>query len=176
MDNHLRATLIRHRADLTEEVYQIRPQTLGIDILVAIQRLLELLQSEALLRAWQTSNHIASNKLFLSLIHLLIASLCFGLIILAILLLSTRTAQDIEVESHERRTLKSQSQRAILNLIGKIGASPIQDRHKVIGDAVDATLGKVAYREFIILDISLKITCLRLDVFVYGDTLHHTPC
>ena len=81
----------------------------------------------------------------------------------------------MQVESHERRTFKTQCQRAILNLESKVGASPIQDGHKVVCDAVDSALGKVANRLLIILYISLEITCLSLDVFVYGNTLNNAP-
>ena len=108
MYNHLRTTLIGHGAHLTEEVDQILAQLLGIDTLIAIKRLLKLLNGKALLRAGQAGNHIARKTFTLLVGHRLIASLGRSLLLGGIFRLGSRTTQDLEVKSHKGSTLEAQ--------------------------------------------------------------------
>ena len=111
----------------------------------------------------------------LLLVHRLEAGAGARLLLVGVLLLGGGAAQYVEVEGHEGRTLETQRERAVLDLVCQIGARPVEYGHEVVCYAVYAALGEVAYRLFVGFDVALEVARLGLDVLVYGDALHDTP-
>ena len=72
VDDHARTHLVADGTDLLKEEDEIGPQLLGANTFVAVERLLELLQSEALLAAGEAGNHIAGNECNLLMAHRLV--------------------------------------------------------------------------------------------------------
>ena len=175
MDRQHRTHLVGHRRHLAQEGDQVPAQHLGRDALVAVQLLLELFQREALLRTRKSGDHVARDELDLRGVHLLVAGLCGGTLLGRILLLGARTFQDEEVEGHEGRAFETQRPRPVGKLIGEVRARPVQHRHEVVGDDVDAARRQVADRLLVILDIGLEVARAGLDVLVHRDALHDRP-
>ena len=71
--------------------------------------------------------------------------------------------------------MKAQGFGAIGEGIGKIRTSPVEHRHKIVSNDMDAALSQVAQTFFIILDVFPKVASLGFDMFVYRDTLYYRP-
>ena len=150
---------------------QVGPQLFGVDILVAVERLLELRYRKTLLRAGQPCDHVAGEQLFVCIAHFGIAAQCLSFVHVRILFLSTGTLEDEQVESHESRPFETQRLRSVRHRVGQVGTRPVQYRHEVVGDAVNAAPGKVADALLVVVDVALEIARLRFDVLVY----RHAP-
>ena len=175
MDDQTDASLFGHGAYFLQEIDKVRTETVGIDIVVAVEFTLELLQCEALLRPWQAGYHVAGDELALGSIHLLIATTGLLNLSLRIVFLGAGTLQDEQVEGDEGSTLEAQGPAAVGHLVGQVGACPVEHGHEVIGDDPDAAASEVPQRCLIVIDVALVITCLRLDMFVHRHTFYRRP-
>lgn len=108
MDHQFGSHFIGYRSDLSKEMDQVGPQLFGVDILVAVERLLELRYRKTLLRAGQPCDHVAGEQLFVCIAHFGIAAQCLSFVHVRILFLSTGTLEDEQVESHESRPFETQ--------------------------------------------------------------------
>ena len=109
MDDELHANLVGNGAYLFEEEDEVAAQLFGVDVLVAVERLLELFDGEALLRAGQAGNHVARQAVFVLVAHAGEACLCLLDFLGCVVLLGARALEDEEVECHEGGTLEAQS-------------------------------------------------------------------
>ena len=73
------------------------------------------------------------------------------------------------------RCIKPQGLRSIGNLISKVGASPIQYRHKIVTDRPDITGSKISNALTIILDELFVTGCLTFNVIMYRNTFDNRP-
>ena len=138
--------------------------------------MLELLQRKAFFRARQSGNHVTGQTMNFFFVHLLVTCFCLGLFFFRIVLFSSRTFQDKQVESHKRRTFKAQSFGTVGHGISQVRTRPVEYRHKVVSHNVNATFGQITQTFLIILDILHEIAGLRLDMFMHRHTLDHAPC
>ena len=93
---------------------------------------------KTLLRAGQPCDHVAGEQLFVCIAHFGIAAQCLSFVHVRILFLSTGTLEDEQVESHESRPFETQRLRSVRHRVGQVGTRPVQYRHEVVGDAVNA--------------------------------------
>ena len=176
MDHHFHSALIGHRAYLLQEINQICTELPGIHPVISGQSLPELIQSKAFLAAWQTCDHVSGHQLDLGSIHLLETSLCTGFLCIGIFLFSSRTLEDIKVESHEGILLKTQAPGTVSHLVSQIRPRPVKHRHEIISDTLDTAGGQIPDGLFVILDILLEIPCLGLDMLMHRHAFHYAPC
>ena len=175
MDHQFHTYLIGYRTNLFQEENQVRTQLFCINILITVQFMLELFQREALFRTRQSGNHIAGQTVDFFFVHLFVASFGLGFFFLGIILFSSRTFQDEEVESHEGCPFKAQSLGTVRHRISQIRTGPVEYRHEIVGHNVNATFGQVAQAFLVVLDIFHEIARLRLDMFVYWHGFYDTP-
>ena len=175
MNHQINAYFIGHWCYFRQEINQIITQLVGIHLFVTIQCFLELFEGEAFFRTRQSGNHVAHQALFLFLIHLFIAATGYFLIRFRIFLFCPGTFQDEKIEGQESCPFKTQSLRAIRHGISQVGTCPVEDRHEVICHTTDPAGSQIPQGLFIVINITLEIAGLRLDMFVYRDTFHDTP-
>ena len=175
MDDELHAHFVGHGADFAQEVDEVPAQAFGRDVLVAVQFVLELLQREAFFRTGQASYHVADEFLLVFVGHLLEAGACLGLLFVGIVGFGAGAFQQEEVEGDEGGTFEAQGTAAVGQFVGQVGACPVEHGHEVVGDDVDAALGEVAQAFLVVVDVALKVACLRLDVLMYGHALYDGP-
>ena len=175
MDDEPHARLVRHGADRPQEFDEVRAEPLGVHVLVALQRLAELVEREALLGPGQSGYHVARQPSPLLLAHRLVACPRDGLLRVGVLVSGRGPSQDEEVERHVGRALEAQCPRAVRHRVGEVGAGPVQHRHEVVRHDADAACPEVSDALFIILDVRLEIAFARLDMLVHGHALHDAP-
>lgn len=175
MDDQIDSCFVGHRTNFAEEVDQVAAQTLGVDALVAVEFMLELVERKRLFRARQSGNHRAREGVDLVIVHLLEACLGLADVFGCIIMLGTWTLEDEEVECHEGCHLEHQAMATVLEDIVEVGACPIEHRHKVVGHHVDATGSEVTDALLVVVDIQLEVAFLRLDMLVYGHALDACP-
>ena len=108
MDHHLASALVCHRTHLLEEENEVIAELLCIDAVISVKSLLEVLESEALLAARKSCDHIACDEFDLCSIHLLVTCLCLCYILCRVLFFSTWSLEDEEVECKECCALESE--------------------------------------------------------------------
>ena len=83
--------------------------------------------------------------------------------------------QDMQLERGEGDVIETQRFGAVRQRIGQIGARPVEDRHEVVADGVDAAGREVAQRLLIVGDMPPPIAAVGFDLFMYRHALHHRP-
>ena len=175
MDNQLDTGLVSDGTDFTEEVNQVGAQLFGCDVLVAVELFLELLQGEALFRTGQAGNHVAYKQPLVIFRHPLEAGFGLGLFLVRIIGFRAGTFQQEEVEGDEGRTLEAQGAASVGQLVGKVGTRPVQHGHEVVGNDVHTAFAEVAQAFLVVVYISLEVSCLCLDMLVYGYAFDNRP-
>ena len=108
-------------------------------------------------------------------IHLGKTSLSLFPFLCRIFFLCTGTLQNKQIKSHKRSPFKPQSLRAVGQSISKIGACPVEYRHEVISNNHNATFCQITQALFIVLYILQIVSCLSLNILVYGHAFNDTP-
>ena len=175
VDDQFGPHLVGYGADLAQEGDEVAAQRLGIDPLVAVERLAELLDREALLGSRQPGDHVARDELLLGLVHRLEAGPGPGDLFGRVLREGGLALQDEEVEGHEGGPLEAQRLRTVLDRVGEVRARPVEHGHEVVGDAPDAARREVADRLLVVLEVLPVFAFARLDVLVDGNTLDDRP-
>ena len=175
MDDQLDARLVGHRADFFQEIDQVAAKFLGINVFVAVQLMLELIQRETFLRAGKTGDHVAHEHLLVLIGHLRKTRLCLFDLGRRVFFLGTGPLQQEEVEGNKGRPLEPKGRTAVRAAVFQVRARPVQYRHEVIGNHVDAARAEVAQALFVVVDVALEVAFLRFDMFVDGHAFHTAP-
>ena len=61
----------------------------------------------------------------------------------------------------------------VLQLVVEVGLHPVEHRHKVVANHLDAVLGEIPNRLLVVLDIAVTRRQADLDVIVNVDRLNH---
>ena len=149
-----------------EEIDEVCTQLFRCDVFVSVEFLLELFKRKTFFGARQACNHIACDELLFRFIHLLVTGFCLVLLIVCVLFFCSWTAQDEEVEGYEGCFFEAKSTAAVGHFVCQIGASPVENRHEVIGYDINATFSEVDEALLVIVDILLEVARLCFDMFV----------
>src|SRR5690606_13527078 len=57
----------------------------------------------------------------------------------------------------------------------QIGARPVENRHEIVADDLDAAVGEITHRNLVIGDVLAPVALLLFHVFGNRQTFHHVP-
>ena len=107
--------------------------------------------------------------------HSLLQLINLGEHVLWVIFLGTIALQDTDVEVSKLSVRKIQVGSAIRIGVAQVGTGPVQDRHEVITDGVDALSWEVAQAHLVILDKLVAVGASIFDAFRDRKTLNDTP-
>ena len=81
----------------------------------------------------------------------------------------------MQLKGGEGVSVEAQRFGAVRQRPGKIGARPVEHRHKVVAHRFDAAGGQIAYRLLIVGDIALIVSALCFDRLVHRNAFYHRP-
>ena len=85
------------------------------------------------------------------------------------LLAGTLALQDVDVEVSKLGIVEVEVRSAVRIIVEQIGASPVEYRHEVVADAVDAFCREVAQRLFIDFDLMVAVGTSVFDGLYDGE-------
>ncbi len=175
MHRQFNARFLRNRHDGAQEGRHMLAQFRFVDAVILRQLRLKLLQGVTLFGAWQTGDNIAHQGAFLFCAHggkALSGGLLLGS---AVILFRSRTLQQIKLEGRKSVGVEAQRFCAIRQRPGEVGSRPVQHRHEVVADGINAAGSQIAYRLLIIGDIAKVVTTLGFNRLMDRDALYHRP-
>ena len=89
--------------------------------------------------------------------------------------LGVRARKDMHVEHHEIHHVKTQGLPLPVDLEAQIGAGPVQQRHEVVADRLDARARQIAHRLDPCRDLCRGTGTLQLDRIRHPDRLAYIP-
>jgi hypothetical protein len=84
-------------------------------------------------------------------------------------------SQDEKVEGRELIGVEAQRERAVRHLVEEVGAGPVDHRHEIVADGVDAVRGQRADRLAVGVEMLLPVAGAGLDLLGDRDALDHRP-
>ena len=133
MDNQLDTGLVGDGANFTEEVNRVGAQLFGCDRLRRFEALSGTAQGEALFPGGQAGNHVAYKQLLVIFRHPIEAGFGLGLFLVRIIGFRAGTLQQERRSKAMRPRSKHRARLPSGQLVGKVGACPVQHGHEVVG-------------------------------------------
>ena len=169
------AGFFRNRNDSAQEIRHVFTQLLLINIAVFRQTRAELVQRVPLFRTRQASNDIAGQLLnvrftggiepFKGLLLLFSGVIRFG----------ARAFQNVQLKRRKGNLVETQRFRAVRHLIFQVGTRPVQNRHEVIADRINAAGRQVANALLIVCNPGPVFPGMGFDIFVNRNAFYHRP-
>mmetsp|Transcript_21768 Transcript_21768/g.73221 ORF Transcript_21768/g.73221 Transcript_21768/m.73221 type:complete len:280 (-) Transcript_21768:49-888(-) len=177
VDGHQHPGLLRSRDDRPEEVGDVGAELVGAHIRVGRDGLLEGLHG---VRAHHAPREARHDRLreprALVLRHRLKAGLGAGLLVLVVLLLRPGALEDEELECRELVHVKGERAATVRPLALQVRARPIDDRHEVVTDGLNAASADVGHRLGVVgEELGALGLFAEFDGLVHRDGLHDGP-
>ena len=193
MDAHVHPALLADGHDRLQEVFHVGPELGLVDALVQVQELAELLHGGLVVLA-EIAAHEAlrldddglHQLVVLFRGHGLGERVGFGEDVpplayarrepeLRPLLPGAGALEDVDVEIGELGVVEIQVRGAVRVLMEQVRAGPVQHRHEVVADAVDALGGEVPQRLLVHFDLLVPVGTAVFDGLHDGERLHDAP-
>ncbi|KXB48998.1 hypothetical protein HMPREF1870_00227 [Bacteroidales bacterium KA00344] len=195
MHTHIDVALAAYRHDGFEEIFHVLTQLPAVDALIAFQQLaekfygmfvafLEVARHESL-RLNDDILHqgmvFFGRHAFFQLVHfgedVSFVGLAVGTERDESLPVFPRAIalEDMDVEVGKLRNAEVEVARSVGILVQEVGPGPVEYRHEVVADGVDAFCGEVAHAFLVDLDLSVTVGTGKLDGLGDGQRLHDAP-
>mmetsp|Transcript_24131 Transcript_24131/g.61694 ORF Transcript_24131/g.61694 Transcript_24131/m.61694 type:complete len:250 (+) Transcript_24131:811-1560(+) len=176
MDGHVHACHLGDGDNSLEEVSEIGAQAVGVDALVGVECFLEGFERVSVCHlAWKPRDHRPLKSLSRRRAHLLIARGCPSLCIVVVLGACTGSLKDVELECCKVVSIESKRPRTVLPFVLEVGARPIDNRHEVVAEDVEAASAEIAHRLLVSLDVLVAVASTLFDSFMHGHALDDAP-
>ncbi len=146
VDAETHARLLGCRRHGANESRIVRPQPLAAEVAVALERRAQHVEAIALLGARQASDDVAGELRSLGFVHRRVDAACVLDLLGAVVALGVAPREDEEIEGGEGVGIEPERPRTVGQLIGEVGAGPVEHRHEVVADGADARAREVADR------------------------------
>ena len=193
VDAHVHAVLLAGGHDGFEEVFHVGTQLSLVDAFIEVEELTELLDGRLVVLA-EVTRYEALGLDDDGLNQLVVLLRCHGLgqfvafgndtaaltptlweLELLPLLASTRAFEDIDVEVSKLGIVEVEVGGSVGIVVEQVGTGPVEHRHEVVANAVDALGREVTKRLLIDLDLMVAIRTAVFDGFYYGERLNDAP-
>ena len=179
---HIHIVFIACRHDSLKEIFPVGTQLISIDSIVQTEQFLEqhnrlliLLSDITIYKALSLHDDSIHQRSIIFRSHRLSHLSSFRQFIGSIVSLTTLTLQDILIEIHELHLIEEKARRTVFPWVIQFCASPVQHRHEIIADSMNAALTQISQTHLVILDELVAFRSTILDGFTYRQTLHHRP-
>ena len=174
MDDHAASALFGDGNDLGEEEPEVFLELRAVDVVVFGEHLADVFDGHAL-EAGEVVDDIGFEFLALGVGEGLVVFPGFFDGLGRAAAFRPVAFEDEDVEGDEGAAVEEESLGAVLEPVTEVGSHPVEHRHEVVGDDMDAAFGEVAEGYLVILDILKVSAAPALDVLVNGKALDHAP-
>ena len=190
---HVHAIFFASGHDSLEEVFHVGTKLCLVNTFVEIQEVAELLDRSLVVLA-EVARHeaLCLNDDGLHQFVVFLGSHCLGEFVafcqnvatsthtcgeleLCPLLASAFTLQDVNIEVSKFGIVEIEVGGTVGVLMQQVGACPVEHRHEVVADAVDAFSREVTQALLIHLNLMVTVRTAILDSLHHRQTLHHAP-
>ncbi|MNG00994.1 hypothetical protein D3C84_839530 [compost metagenome] len=175
MDRHAHTHLLRDGDHRAQEILQVFAQRGLVDVGVGTQQVTEVVQAVVFLGAGQARDQGVDQGFAAGRRQLFEVGLGLLDIFGAVFGLRSGALEDEQIEGGECGLIETQCPATIRQFIGQVGTGPVQHRHKVVADDIDAAARQVAHALLVVGDVLVAPSTAALDVFVHRNAFHHRP-
>ncbi|MNI51525.1 hypothetical protein D3C73_1062550 [compost metagenome] len=175
MHGQAHACFFSYRHNCAQEYGHIIAQVVLTDTVILRQARAKLVQRITFFCTRQTGDNIASQLLYIGFAHGIEIVQSLTLFFCAVIRFRTGALQDMQLKGRKSNLIEAQGFRTVRELIFKVSARPVEDRHEVIAHGINAAGRQITDTLLIIGDPRLILSRLGFDVFVNGNAFHHRP-